>query len=394
MEQLIQILRRHALDRFVFCNQPLVHHFDRTPHRRHSGPLRATRLQHVQLAVLERELHVLHVFEVLLEFGRQAVELAVDLGEFAALHSLDRLGRTCAGDHVLALRVGQHVAVQHMLAGAAVARECHARAAVVAHVAIDHGDDVHGGSQAVRNAVDLAVVLGTFGVPALEDRFNRAPQLFLRIVREGMARALLHDRLEVVHQVVQVVRGQIDVAFDLAACFGFLELFFERSLADVVHDVAVHRHEASIGVVGKARILGAGDETFDRPVVEAEVENRLHHSRHRDGGARTHRDEQGILAVAEPLFRDALEVLQVPIDFGAQCGRKRAVFEVRDAELGGERESGRDRQSQVGHLGEAGAFAAEDVAHGGGAIGATVAEEVDVALNGHTAIMEPEEVRR
>jgi len=46
--------------------------------------LRATRLQHVQLAVLERELHVLHVLEVLLEFGRQAVELAVRSWRFAA----------------------------------------------------------------------------------------------------------------------------------------------------------------------------------------------------------------------------------------------------------------------------------------------------------------------
>ena len=82
-------------------------------------------------------------------------------------------------------------------------------------------------------------------------------------------------------------------------------------------------------------------------------------------------------------------MLQVAIDFGAQRGRKRALCDVRDAQLGGDREPGRDRQAQVGHFGEAGAFAAQDVAHGGGAIGAAVAEEIDVALNGHTAIMAP-----
>ncbi len=344
--------------------------------------------------MLERELHVLHVLEVLLQFGRQAVELAVDLGEFAALHLLDRLGRARTGHHVFALCIGQQVAVQHVLAGAAVARECHARAAVVAHIAVDHGDDVHGGSQTVRNAVHLAVVLGTLGVPALEDRFNGTPELLLRIVGEGMAGALLHDRLEVVHKVVQVVGGQVDIAFDLAACLGFLELCFERSLADVVHDVAVHHHEAAIGVVRKARIPGAGNETVDRPVVEAEVENRLHHPRHRDRRARAHGDEQRILRVAKPLLGDALEVLQVAIDFSAQRRGKGAFFEVGDAQLGGEGEARRDGQTQVRHFGEAGAFAAEDVAHGGGAVGAPVAEEIDVAFNGHTAIMEPEEVRR
>src|SRR5207249_8339572 len=85
-------------------------------------------------------------------------------------------------------------------------------------------------------------------------------------------------------------------------------------------------------------------DLLDCLVVEAEVENRLHHSRHRDGGARTHRDEQGILRVAEPLLRDALQMLEVPIDFGAECGGERAVFEVLDTQLCGEGESGRDRQ--------------------------------------------------
>ncbi len=47
VKQLIQILRRYALDGFVFGDQPLVHHFDGSPNRRHSGPLRATGLQHV-----------------------------------------------------------------------------------------------------------------------------------------------------------------------------------------------------------------------------------------------------------------------------------------------------------------------------------------------------------
>ena len=81
-------------------------------------------------------------------------------------------------------------------------------------------------------------------------------------------------------------------------------------------------------------------------------------------------------------------MLQVAVDFGAECGGKGAVFEVRDAQLGGDREAGRDGQPQVGHLGEAGALAAEDVAHGSGAVGAAVAEEINVSFNGHTVKLE------
>ena len=202
MKQLIEVLRRNALHRLVLCDQAFFHHLDRAAHGCHAGPLRATSLQHVQLAVLERELHILHVLEVRFEFRRQALELAVDLGELAAFHLFDRLRRACAGDDIFALRVGEHVAIQHILAGAAVARERHTRAAVVPHVPVDHGDDVDRRPQAVGNAVHLAIVFGAAGVPALEDRLDRAPQLLLRIVGERVPRALLHNRLEVVYQVV------------------------------------------------------------------------------------------------------------------------------------------------------------------------------------------------
>ena len=57
------------------------------------------------------ELHVLHVFVVLLELLGDAVELVVDLGHIA-LHLGDRLRRADAGDHVLALRVDQVLAVE------------------------------------------------------------------------------------------------------------------------------------------------------------------------------------------------------------------------------------------------------------------------------------------
>ena len=154
-----------------------------------------------------------------------------------------------------------------MLAGAAVARERHTRTAVVTHVAVHHRDDVDRRSQTVGDAVHLAVILRTPRVPALEHRFDRAPQLLLRIIGEGPARALLDDRLEVVDQVVQIVGGEIDVAFDLAAGLRLVELCLERILAEVEDDVAIHLDEAAITIPSKAVVVAIRGQGIDGLIV-------------------------------------------------------------------------------------------------------------------------------
>src|SRR5262249_29480282 len=67
------------------------------------------------------------------------------------------------------------------------------------------------------------------------------------------------------------------------------------------------------------------------------------------------------------------------LDLGLQLGRILAVVGVVPvANFGGEREAGRDGQADVGHLGEVGALAAEEVLQGGVTFGLAAAEEVDV----------------
>ena len=69
--------------------------------------------------------------------------------------------------------------------------------------------------------------------------------------------------------------------------------------------------------------------------------------------------------------------------FSAICastagGNLALLLVVERADVGGDREARRHRQAGVGHLGEAGALAAERVAHAAIAVGLPVAEEVDV----------------
>src|SRR5438876_12315996 len=55
MEQLVQVLGWDALHRLARRDEPLLHHFRGSPHRREPGTLTATCLSQIQLAVLEGE---------------------------------------------------------------------------------------------------------------------------------------------------------------------------------------------------------------------------------------------------------------------------------------------------------------------------------------------------
>ena len=86
-----------------------------------------------------------------------------------------------------------------------------------------------------------------------------------------------------------------------------VEHFFERCLLDLQHDVAEHLDQAAIGIVGEARIVAALGQRLNALVVQAEIQNRVHHARHGKLRARAHAHQQRILASAKLL---ALQLLR------------------------------------------------------------------------------------
>ena len=113
--------------------------------------------------------------------------------------------------------------------------------------------------------------------------------------------------------------------------------------------VAEHLHEAAVGVVGEARVAARVGQALDRLVVQAEVEDRVHHAGHRDRGARAHRHQQRVGRIAEPLA-DAL--LERRPGARATCssqavGRPAVLAQVGDAGLGGDREAVRHGQADA-----------------------------------------------
>ena len=307
---------------------------------------------------------------------------AYDLGHARRCMLADRLRRADAGDDVLALGVGQVLAVEHLLAGVGVARERDARARVVAHVAEDHGHDVDGRAQVVGDLVVLAVVVRALAEPRREDGLDREVELLHRIARELAAGRVADDRQELPDQLLERRGVELRVLRDAAARLRGVQRLVELLAGDVHDDPAEHLDEAPVRVPAEALVAGQRDQAVQRLLVEAQVEDRVHHPRHRELGARADATRAaGWRDCRSPCpSRCSTSLTAAEHVVPQTVGQLLARGEVVVARLGRDREAGRHRQAGVGHLGEARALATEQVAHRRVALGMARAERVDVAL--------------
>ena len=149
-------------------------------------------------------------------------------------------------------------------------------------------------------------------------------------------------------------------------------------LLDAEDDVAVHLDEPAVAVPREPLVPGPAGQGRDGLVVEAEVEDRVHHAGHRVPGAGADRDEQGVLEVAEAGAHLRLDRGHAGRDLGLEGRRIRApVGVVVGADLGRDRESGGNRKPDPAHLGQIGALAAEQRLLGSVSVGLR-SEPVDV----------------
>ena len=243
VQQLVELRRIDAGDRFLLRDQPLLDHLHRRPERRRRGSLRGPRLQEEERSLLDRELDVLHVAVVLLEPADRGEQLRVRLRQ-QLVHALDRLGRADARDDVLALRVLQELAVEPALAGRRVTREADARPGAVALVAEDHLDDVDGGAEVVRDLVRAPVDLRAGRVPGVEDGAHRLLELGACVLRERTPGLVGVGRLERLDQLGQVRRRELDILLHAARRLHARERLLEAVPLDAVDHLAVHLDQA------------------------------------------------------------------------------------------------------------------------------------------------------
>ena len=389
MQQLIERGWLDAQHGFLLRDQAFVGHVYRDLQRRLGGALAIAGLQHPQLAALDREFQVLHVAIMRFQqvgdprkfleyvrqrrFHRRLLGLGGDAGCFR-----DVLWRTDARHHILALRVDQELAIELVGACRGVAREGDAGRGTVAHIAEHHGLNIDGRAPARGNVVQAAVGDGALVHPRREDRADRAPQLFARILRERLAAFALHDFLVFADHVAPVGGGQFRVEREAFAFLVEFQRILEIVMIEVEHHVRIHLDEAAVGIEGEALVAGAFRQRADSGVVEAEIEHRVHHAGHGGAGAGAHGHEQGIGLAAKFPAGELADMGERRVHLGRQFGGVGALVGIEiGADFCGDREAGRDGEAEIGHFREIRPFAAEQVLHPALALGLAVAEGVD-----------------
>ena len=380
LEQLLQPVRVHPQQRLVVRDQLLGDHVRGHHPFRERRPLADARLEDPELALLDRELDVAHVVVVTLErrhhVHQAAVRSRIDLLELG-----ERERVADAGDDVLPLGVREVVTVRLLLPGRGIPRERDAGAGVHAAVAEHHRNDVHGRSEVVGDLVLPAIVDRAATVPGAEDGLDRELHLLPRVLRELRAGVLAVDLQEAREDLLEVVGVEVGVLRVLAlAMLRLVERVLEGVAGHVHHDLAEHLDEPAVGVPGETPVVvGLLREALHRLVVEPEIQDGVHHPRHRELRAAPHAHEQRVVGVSETLAHRLLEGAEVLLHLVGEAGREVSVVEVGEARLGRGGEAGRHRKTHVGHLGEVRALASEEVLHVLVALG----EVVDVL--GHRA---------
>jgi hypothetical protein len=176
----------------------------------------------------------------------------------------------------------------------------------------------------------------------------------------------LEHALEAIRQLSQVTGIQLRVARDTAPPLAVLDRLLEQRAVDAPHDVAEHLHEAPVRVPAEALVAGAGDQSLHRAVVEAKIQDRVHHAGHRLARAGAHGDEQRVRGIAQALAGLLLQARQRLVDLLVEAvGNGPALAHVGDACLGRDREAvgHANGAADALHLGDVGTLSPEQIAH-------------------------------
>src|SRR5262249_13385349 len=144
------------------------------------------------------------------------------------------------------------LAVKYFLAGGGIAGKGHPGAAVVAHVAKNHRADIGSRAPIVWKVVLPAINDRSLVHPRAEHGTNRAPHLFVYVIREVLTGSIFHRLLKALDQLLEIVRGQLGIKLDFLGVLELIHDVLERvdlSLGlwlETEDDVTVHLDEASI----------------------------------------------------------------------------------------------------------------------------------------------------
>ena len=141
----------------------------------------------------------------------------------------------------------------------------------------------------------------------------------------------------------------------------------------------IQLQEATVGVLGKSWVGGQLRQSFDDFIVDAEVEQGIHHPGHGLAGTGTHREKKRIVEISELLSHDLFDFGDIRADFRLKgLGVVLLIGVIIGADLGRDAETSRDRDADTAHLSEVGSLTTEKRLLGSVSICLAVSKKVDV----------------
>jgi hypothetical protein len=363
MEEHVHLCRGHAPQRLVLRDEPLIRHVHRNAHLCLGRAFSVAGLQEPERPALDGELHVLHVPVVTLQPPGDLHQLIVERRR-TLLEDGDGIGGPDPRHDVLALSVLQIVSLEDGLTGGPVTGHADSGGRPFSQIPEHHGLDVDCGTQIVSDPGGVPVVHGTLAVPGTEHGLGGSSELLPGIAREVAPREGAHDALVCLHDGFPVLTTELRVERKTGFRSRSFEDVLEVVVRDVEDDAAEHMEETPIKIVGEPGVAGGGSDPLGDLVVEPQVENRVHHPRHRELRPGTARQEQRVIGIPEapahvPLEgRQRLDLL-VPETLGEFTPRLQ-VGVARSCRGG---EPRRNRNLEAGHIRQVGSLASEKAPH-------------------------------
>ncbi len=164
-------------DRLLFIDHALVNEVACDLESSLSSTLAAAALKHIELAVLDGELHILHITVMILKKRTDLNKVGVCLGELL-FHLGDGHGSADACNDIFALCIGKELAHQLLLAGGGITGERNAGTGIFVQVAEYHRHNVDGSAPGVGDVVVAAVNIRSGVVPGTENGLDSCLELF------------------------------------------------------------------------------------------------------------------------------------------------------------------------------------------------------------------------
>ena len=308
MEKLVNLFRINPEDGLFLGDKAFINHFHSCSYRCSCRTFSGPRLKHPEISLLDGKLDILHISVMFFQRLVHINELVIlivhdlfqrDLGSILLALYIDGHGCPDACNHILSLCILEVLAVEHILSGCRVSGKGNAGSRTVSHVPEYHCLDIHCGSPFAGDVIEFSVGDGPGGIPGPEHCLDTAPDLLHGIGRKRLSGQGLDLVLHDADQFLQI--GSIELCIELDTFFMFHVLkFFLEGLGIGIHDhVGIHLDKTAVAVICKAFIAAEFDETLDGLVIDAEVQNRIHHTRHGCPGTGTYGEQQWCFRIAE-----------------------------------------------------------------------------------------------